>query len=523
MRIGILILCFVSMLVLAALATPSGAQESKGIMAGACSAVITPTKTVWMAGGERGQNKGVHDDIFCRALVLKSGKETLAIVSVDLIGFMNADLQEVRKNLKSVPAERLLVAATHDHSAPDPIGLWGPEGQSGVDKEYMASVRQKIGDCVETAAKNVKPARIRFASGELKGIAKNWDEESSIDETLAVMQVEAADGSATIATLVNYACHPEVMNVGEITADWPGFLYKRLESKLGGVAIFVNGALGAMVSPAAPTAHDAGANNWPIAESMGNTMADRAVELLQGATPVAEAAIRFKSSPLLTPMDNQDFLKAIQAGILPNLVREGNVHTEVAVATVGPAQIVTIPGEAQPKINFTLKEAMTGQPKFVFGICQDELGYILVPEDYGTDNYKYETSMSIGKGIAPALIDALMTLLLEVKPEVASVKAWIEALPKTLKPERLGSISAVYQFNVSGEGGGNWTVTVKDKTITVQEGTAQKPDCTIGVSAADWLAVLNRTMQGLQAYYAGKITVEGDVDLAARLGEILLQ
>jgi putative sterol carrier protein len=501
---------------------PAGAQDTKGIMAGACSVSITPTGTVWMAGGEHGQSKGVHDDIFCRALVLKSDSEMLAIASVDLMGFMNAYVQEVRKSLKSVPGDRLLLAATHDHSAPDVIGLWGPEGQSGVDKEYLASVKQKIADCVETAAKNLAPARIKFASGELKGIAKNWQEANSIDETLAVMQVEASDGSKTIATLVNYACHPEVMNVGMITADWPGYLYKRLEQKLGGVAIFVNGALGAMVSPAYDDAHKAGKDNWAIIETMGNAMADRAAELLQAATPITEAPIALKSSPVIAAMENQGFLKGIQAGVLPEIVSQGNVNTEVAVATIGPAQIVTIPGEAEPKINFTLKDMMNGQPKFVFGICQDELGYIMVPEDYGTEKYNYETSMSIGKSIAPAVVDALKALLLEVKPEVTSLKDWIASLPKTVKADKIGDLSAVYQFNASGEGGGNWILTVKDGALAVQEGKTEKPDCTIGCSAADWLAILNGKLDAVQAYYAGKLTVDNE-DLAVRFGQLLLR
>jgi len=523
MKIGILVAASLAMVALALAAPPARAQDTKGIMAGACSVSITPTGTVWMAGGERAQSKGVHDDIFCRALVLKSDGEMLAIASVDLLGFMNSNLQEVRKNVKSVPPDRVLVAATHDHSAPDVIGLWGPEGQSGVDKEYLASVRQKVAGCIETAAKNLAPARIKFASGELKGIAKNWDEPASLDETLAVMQVEAADGSKTIATLVNYACHPEVMNVGMITADWPGYLYKRLEQKLGGVAIFVNGALGAMVSPAYDDAHKAGKDNWAICETMGNSMADRAVELLQSAAPVTQAPIALKSSPIIVEMQNQDFLKATQAGVLANLVNQGNVSTEVAAATIGPAQAVTIPGEAQPKIGFTLKDMMTGQPKFVFGLCQDELGYILVPDDYGTEKYKYETSMSIGKSIAPAVVDALKALLLEVKPEVTSVKAWIESLPKTVKPEKVADLSAVYQFSVSGDGGGNWIVTVKDKAVAVQEGKAEKPDCTISCAASDWLAILNRKMDAVQAYYSGKLTIDGDTDLAVRFGQMLLQ
>ena len=78
---------------------------------------------------------------------------------------------------------------------------------------------------------------------------------------------------------------------------------------------------------------------------------------------------------------------------------------------IGPAEFLTIPGEALPNIGFYLKRQMRGSPKFLLGLCCDELGYILTPEDYGLDLYKYETSVSIGPQIEPRMIQNLQALL----------------------------------------------------------------------------------------------------------------
>lgn len=66
--------------------------------------------------------------------------------------------------------------------------------------------------------------------------------------------------------LVNYAIHPEVIGSGQgiLSPDLCGPLYDRIEAKVGGVAIFMNGAQGGMVTADVRLANGKEANTWGI-------------------------------------------------------------------------------------------------------------------------------------------------------------------------------------------------------------------------------------------------------------------
>src|SRR5437764_1064347 len=73
--------------------------------AGFASADLTPrvdpkAKPVWVAGfGPNRKATGVHDPIMARAVVLRAGKQKVALVSVDLVGLFLASAERVRKAL----------------------------------------------------------------------------------------------------------------------------------------------------------------------------------------------------------------------------------------------------------------------------------------------------------------------------------------------------------------------------------------------------------------------------------------
>ncbi|UCH36410.1 MAG: hypothetical protein JSV65_08670, partial [Armatimonadota bacterium] len=213
-------------------------QVEAAISAGAAKAKITPEGQVWIAGYEGNRrSEAVHDDLWARAMVLKSGHQMLAIASVDLLGFPNLYLKRVREMVEAVPDDAILVAATHNHSGPDVIGLWGPtEGESGVDQAYVESLIKTVAQVIEDAADNLAPASLKCAAGDLPGVSKNSRIPGILDTELGALQAVGEDGKV-IATLVNFACHPEIMQNNYLTADFPNWTYQRIEEKAGGVAL----------------------------------------------------------------------------------------------------------------------------------------------------------------------------------------------------------------------------------------------------------------------------------------------
>ncbi|MGW8300562.1 MAG: SCP2 sterol-binding domain-containing protein, partial [Desulfobacterales bacterium] len=69
----------------------------------------------------------------------------------------------------------------------------------------------------------------------------------------------------------------------------------------------------------------------------------------------------------------------------------------------------------------------------------------------------------------------------------------------------------VFQFTVTGGGGGDWNCVIKDSTCTVEAGVHAKPGCTLKMEAADFLNMMNGVLPAMQAYTSGKLKIEGDI------------
>ncbi len=86
--------------------------------------------------------------------------------------------------------------------------------------------------------------------------------------------------------------------------------------------------------------------------------------------------------------------------------------------------------------------------------------------------------------------------------------------------EKAGDLRATYQFNLSGEGGGDWAVVIADGDCDVLEGNADKPDVTIGMAADDYVKMAAGELQPIVAFMQGKIKLQGDPNLAMRIQEL---
>jgi len=393
----------------------ASAERAVGLSAAAGRVDITPTGPAYIAGyGQNRRSLDAHDRLSARCLVLESRGVRLAIVSCDLIGLPRYEIEKIRARIKSVPPDHVIVAATHTHSGPDTVGQWGPGiAVRGVDDAWLASTLGKIAQLVDETSAQLRPADIRFSSrSDITGISKNIRVPRILDTELGVMQVRDIKDAKCIATLVNYACHPEILNNRHMTADFPHWLYETIEAKVGGTCIYVNGAQGGMITADYDESTAPKGENWAAAESLGRRLGQYALESLDNAVLAQGPAITFQRSVFNVPLENKMFqtlikLHVFQGGALKN----GQVETEVSRFTIGPAEFLTIPGEALPNVGFYLKRHMHGQPKFLLGLTDDFLGYILAPEDYGLRLYEYESGVSVGPAIEPQVTRHLLDLI----------------------------------------------------------------------------------------------------------------
>jgi len=100
---------------------------------------------------------------------------------------------------------------------------------------------------------------------------------------------------------------------------------------------------------------------------------------------------------------------------------------------------------------------------------------------------------------------------------VTSVKEVFEAMAGKFLPEQAGDLNATIQFDLSGEGGGQWYVTIADRQAVVNQGVASSPNVTFSTSVNDYLAIINGDLNPVNAFMQGKVRVQGDVALAMKM------
>jgi hypothetical protein len=389
-------------------------------MAGAAVRVITPDPLLPVSGGmgPTRPSKEKRGELTARALVFKKGDVSVAIVSLDLLGFPSVLGNRVAAKVSRIPASHILIGSTHTHSAPDCYAF--PDGKGGHtgDLKYMDSVCDKAAEAINEAIDKLQPAVLKIATGEAQGkIAYNYYAPDLYDRRMSVIQALSPEGK-TIATLVNYAIHPEVLgnDVGILSPDLIGPLCDKLQASAGGIALFMNGAQGGMITAdnrnleKARDPHRAYWNDsrvWEECLRIGHLMADEALRIVSSAPVQVSPSLLCDAISVKFPVDSPTMWAVITHSPLHYPFNEDHtVSARVNLVNLGDAQILTIPGEALPNIGFYLKRKMRGKHNLLFGLTNEAFGYILTKVDFKSfPRYDYVSRTSLGEMTGEILIE----------------------------------------------------------------------------------------------------------------------
>lgn len=373
--------------------------------AGAAAVDITPMRDLYLGGFEPLRRAtGVHDPLFARALVLRRGDMEIALVSCDLVGLMRPQTQAIRDALENLDARHVIVASTHVHHSPDTMGLWGvPALSSGADPEYMAQVRAGAVRAITEARAALRPAEVGAASAafDARAFIKNSRRPGLVDPDVAVLHVRERGGARTIATLIELGCHPEAVKRANtlVTADFPGAAVRALEAELGGVGIYVSGALGGLVSPDRSGAASDDEHAFGAARRIGETLAAHARRAI-GAIDAYDAApaLGVWHSLVYLPNDNWRYDLLRWTGVVERkMFGSGYLETEVSLWRIGTFALASVPGEISPDLGLRIQRAAGGTPTMLVGLGNDELGYLVPPWDYDMSYYDYERKLCVGR------------------------------------------------------------------------------------------------------------------------------
>jgi len=112
------------------------------------------------------------------------------------------------------------------------------------------------------------------------------------------------------------------------------------------------------------------------------------------------------------------------------------------------------------------------------------------------------------------LLDAFSPKKKEAAEESDSgltVKAIFDGMPDAFQADQAAGVDVVFQFDISGPGGGSWIVVVKDGACKVNEGAHDSPTTTIKMGDDDFLKMMTGELNAMNAYTTGKLKIEGDL------------
>lgn len=445
----------------------------------------------WMAGYGNGRLAlGVHDPTWARAIAIKQNQTLVVIVAVDTLGLFRDETAEIQKLLDpKLGIDLLMVHGTHLHQTADLVGGWGPDVfTSGINRTYQQRVRKLIAEAVTDAVGALKPSRVTMnsvlvqdPSGDMHRYVGDSRDPVVINPRLHTLQF--MDLSSTppkpIATVVNWAHHPESAGSSNqlITSDFVHFLRTDLETAGSGPVVYVSGALGGQIGPGKVVAIDDKGNEYPKhsfqkAEWIGHgvagfaktSMADPKAVTVDGKT----AKLAYRSTVFPVQVANRAYHLALMLKIYQReiccydttrVIDDDNlpsVQSQVTYLQLGPASIITNPGELLPELfiggyggEFAGKypfidktkqnapdvtkapkppyliDVMDGDPKLrmTFGLTHDFVGYIVPRYNFVLDEKKpyleeaagdhYEETNSVGPLADPQIVGTMRQLVLD--------------------------------------------------------------------------------------------------------------
>jgi hypothetical protein len=271
------------------------------MLAGIARTDITPPRGVELAGLGYYLNRAwerIRDPLAATAVVLDDGSTAAAVIGVDLMYLDRAFVERIREQVTSetgIPADNVLVAASHSHNAPNAAFV---RGVGEMDPAYAAYAGRQAATSAILAWQERRPAALRAGHADVPGVSFNRTRENGpVDRRLTVLRIDGPGGDP-FAVVVNFTGHPTSMMEWDrfaVSRDYPGVLTDGLEAVVPGcTTLFLQGSCGD-INLVPEFSRD---GRWYDA---GRLLAGAALQALGHAAPVAEGPLQARRVPVSLP------------------------------------------------------------------------------------------------------------------------------------------------------------------------------------------------------------------------------
>ena len=388
-------------------ASKASVKPPEDFLVGAAEVSIAPQRFDNLTADAEEKPFTLQEDVFARVAIFQRGETRLVFVGLDVFILGPWDLAPLRKSLADKGFPHVLIAMSHTHANVDTMGFYGyypREYAEHVTRQTEAAVLEAAENMTRVASVRRGTTEMSLAGGRVVDLILNWRDGGLLNPTVSLIQAIGQDGRP-IVNLVHLTCHPEVIRLEDkrgISPDFVGALCREVSRELGGQTVFLNGALGGMVSP------DVRFRTYEAAAAMGTSLARFVVDAAQDARPMGSYDLWIHRRPIEIPVTAEALVQFLENAPKPFDYSDGRIRSEMNVVWVGDAQFITVPGELLPQLGIEIMSHMTGALRIIAGLTNDEFGYIIPSFDFHEGQYEERT------GPGPAAGELVRTVGLEL-------------------------------------------------------------------------------------------------------------
>jgi hypothetical protein len=333
---------------------------------------------------------GIHDSVFVKTVALRVGEQTVFIISADLLIMPTNIIDSVTSILLKAGIERnsLFFSATHSHSS---IGGWGygllakiiaGKENTGIEKFLTAQLVKSVLD----ANADLHPAKLGFGSFNGEYFIHNRLTGDPLQNNNDFKYFIVEQNERRKAIIGSFSAHPTTIGRKNtlISADYPGYWQRKMESTGFNMAMFCGGSMGGQ-SPVGQ------GDEFENAKFIGEALADSLLYHIKAINTSEKLTLSSLSLKISLPdyhirlTENRNLTSGLSNKLMP---LPQNVYLQAL--QINNLLWFFTPGDFSGELALTVSKLLAGKGymAMVTGYNGSYVGYIIPGKYFYLDHYE---------------------------------------------------------------------------------------------------------------------------------------